>query len=98
MQERPRMHSQLYDLPVKLVGEYAEAGLPFQPVVLTRLSENSCLASKCGPSPPLGTQVDVWIGAIGPLSATVAECQTDEIRMKFHTPLASAVLSHFAEL
>lgn len=92
------MPTTLDDLPVKLAGEYAEAGLPFQPVVLTRLSENSCLASKCGPSPPLGTQVDVWIGAIGPLCATVAKSQTDEIRMKFHAPLASAVLSHFAKL
>lgn len=83
---------------VKLVGDYAIGDLPLRPMVLTRLAADHCFAKTCAPLPATGTDVDLWIGAIGPVSATIAHGAEDTLQLDFHEPLPSAVLSHFVSL
>lgn len=86
------------DCRVKLAGEYMTPGRPFRPFVLTSLSQGRCRARMSGSAPSLGTEIVMWIGAIGPLAATVHGCKSDEVEMAFLTPLANAVVDHFASL
>lgn len=84
--------------PVKLVGDYAIGDLLLRPMVFTRLAADHCSAKTCAPLPVTGTDVDLWIGAIGPLSATIAHAEQDAVQLHFHEPLPAAVLSHFVSL
>ena len=81
--------------PVRLTGEYAAGDSPFQPVVLTRLARDHCRASLCGEAPQPGTKVAMWIGALGPLGATVGMGEKEGVWLRFHTSLPRQFVSHF---
>ena len=83
---------------VRLTGDYAMSGSPPQPVVLTRLASGHCLASQCGKPPPTGTEVEIWIGAVGPLKAQVDQSGPHSVSFVFRVPLDPVLLDQFETL
>ena len=86
------------EFAVMLNGECAERQASFQPIVLTRLAKDHCVARMMGRAPLAGTEVDVWIGALGPLGASVDREQAEGGRLMFLAPLPAKVLQHFSSL
>ncbi|WP_126172756.1 hypothetical protein [Altericroceibacterium xinjiangense] len=84
------------EIRVRLIGDYALNSAPPQPFVVTHLASGHCTASQCGIIPPIGTEVDVWIGAYGPLSAQIQRSERNSVSFRFRSPLSGAVLHHFA--
>lgn len=92
------MMASMSEFPVRLPGEYMVPGSPFQACELTRISTQHCRANLPGRAPSPGTEVVIWIGAVGPLRATVHDNQADDVGMRFNGPLADAVVDHFASV
>lgn len=82
---------------------FHESGLPgeldtgsggLQSVRISDLTTQNCRLSAQGIAMPPGTTVDLWLGAIGPLSGVIA--YADGCLVQFTGAIHPAIVSHFA--
>lgn len=77
-----------------LPGELATGNGGTRPVRISRLTTENCRLSAQDTAMPGGTLVDLWLGAIGPLSGVIST--TDGNLVQFTGAIHPAIVRHFA--
>ena len=80
-------------LLLELPGSYLVAGRS-EPVYFSQLSANGCRLGTCALKE--GQRIELHLGPIGPLGATVRWAGNNAVGVQFEVPLDAAVVSYFA--
>lgn len=88
-----RKESRLF---VDVAGSYQFKDDTPRNVFISQISANGCRLANCGGDLCVGEPVQVSLGPIGPLDATVKWLGDDTAGVEFHAPIHPAILAHFA--
>ena len=88
-----RKESRLF---AELVGSYELAGGPVRDVYISQISANGCRLGNPYGELESGKPVQVSLGPIGPLEATVKWASGDHAGVEFHAAIHPAILTYFA--
>ncbi len=88
-----RKESRLF---AEVAGSYELAGGPVRDVYISQISANGCRLGNPYNELAAGEAVQISLGPIGPLEATVKWANGDHAGVEFHAALHPAILTCFA--
>jgi len=77
-------------------GTYVDAGCSYHDVRVVNLTCADCLVAGESPDLPAGSELRIFIGAIGPIDARADERCGDCYRIRFVHPIEQRIVEHFA--
>ena len=77
-------------------GTYVDAHKSFHDVRVVGLSCADCLVEDGSESLPAGSELSMFIGAIGPIHARAEQRSGDRRRIRFVSPIDRQIVEHFA--
>jgi hypothetical protein len=88
-----RRESRLF---VEVPGSYQEDGAQPQDIMFDAISANGCRLNRVAAHLRVGDSVDLHLGPIGPLRATIRWRRDAMAGVEFHEPLEPAIVDYFA--
>lgn len=76
-------------------GTYVDAHRSFHDVRVVGLSCAHCLVEENGERLPAGSELSMFIGAIGPIRARAERRSGDCCRIRFVSPIERQIVEHF---
>ena len=83
-------------LSVEVAGSYRAPAGRHRTVFVSQISATGCRLSEGECQLATGERIELSLGTVGPMNATVRWCAEHDAGVEFDVPLESAIVSYFA--